>query len=82
MMSITQELYQKIETLPPESLTDLAQYIEFLRFKTDQAADAPVAQRPLRLVKLRGLLKGYDFSPELLAETRHVTTLVVDANQR
>ena len=41
MMSTTQELYQKIETLPPESLTDLAQYIEFLRFKTNRVNDAP-----------------------------------------
>ena len=63
MMSTTQELYQKIETLPPESLTDLAQYIEFLRFKTNRVTDAPTLQRPMHLVKLRGLLKVYDFSP-------------------
>lgn len=69
-MSTTQELYQKIETLPPESLTDLAQYIEFLHFKTNRVTDAPTIQKPLRLVKLRGLLKGYDFSSDLLAETR------------
>ena len=63
-----QQLYEQIRDLPQESLPELARYIEFLRFK---ARTAPTtAQRPLRIIKLGGLLKGYDFSPELLAEVR------------
>jgi hypothetical protein len=51
---------------------ELAKFIEFLRFKADKtkpgAEDAD--ERPFRPVKLGGLLEGYDFSPEFIAEAR------------
>lgn len=33
----TQEIYEQIESLPQESLADLAEYIEYLRFKLGKA---------------------------------------------
>ena len=65
-----QQIYEQIGSVPPESLSDLADYIEFLRFKVHRAATQPEPAFPLRIIRLRGLLKEYDFSPELLAEAR------------
>lgn len=53
--------YEQIQELPQESLPELARYIEFLRFKT-RTSTAMRPTSPVRIVKLRGLLKGYDFS--------------------
>lgn len=67
-----QDIYQQILELPQESLVELAEFIEFLRFKADKteprAEDAE--KRPFCPVKLKGLLKGYDFSPGFIAEGR------------
>jgi hypothetical protein len=65
-----QQLYEQIQNLPQESLLELARYIEFLRFKAGEAQPKAETVSPLRVVKLGGILKGYDFSPELLAEAR------------
>ncbi|MFN8443864.1 MAG: DUF2281 domain-containing protein [Caldilineaceae bacterium] len=66
-----QEIYRQIKTLPPDSLEDLAIYLEFLRFKTHKTEAPSIPPKTsLRIVNLRGMLKGYDFSPELLAEAR------------
>ena len=66
-----QTIIEQIKVLPPESLDDLAFYVEFLRFKA-RSAKAPTTtpSERLRVVNLRGLLAGYDFSPEFLAEAR------------
>lgn len=64
------KIYEQIQTLPEESLLELTRYIEFLRFKTRKPKAKSRATRPLRIVKLEGLLKGYDFSPEFIAEAR------------
>jgi len=63
-------IFEQIKTLPNDSLDELATYVEFLRFKARKAGDVEPVELPLRVIKLRGLLKGYDFSPEVLAETR------------
>jgi hypothetical protein len=65
-----QDIYQQILELPQESLVELAKFIEFLRFKAGESATETKAEKPLRIIKLGGLLKGYDFSPELIAEAR------------
>lgn len=65
-----QQIYEQIQDLPEESLSDLAKYIEFLRFKAHTTTTDKGAEKPLRIIKLRGLLKGYDFSPEFIAEAR------------
>jgi hypothetical protein len=41
-----------------------------LRFKAGESATEAKAEKPLRIIKLKGLLKGYDFSPEFIAEAR------------
>jgi hypothetical protein len=66
----TQQLFEQIKALPSDSLSELATYIDFLRFKTGQEANSKSAERRLRVVKLRGVLKDYDFSPQELAEAR------------
>lgn len=72
-MALTQKLQQEILELPQESLPELEKFIEFLRFKTkphrkqkteDEKLDTTVVRN------LHGILKGYDFSPEFIAEAR------------
>ncbi len=74
MIMTHQEIYQQISELPQESLADLAKYIEFLRFKADKSSseteEEAEEEKPLRIIKLGGLLEGYDFSPEFIAEAR------------
>ncbi len=65
-----QTIIEQIKVLPPESLDDLASYVEFLRFKAYSTKAITPPSEKLRVVNLRGLLAGYDFSPEFLAEAR------------
>ena len=65
-----QDIYQQILELPQESLVELAKFVEFLRFKAGKLATEAKAEKPLRIIKLKGLLAGYDFSPEFIAEAR------------
>lgn len=65
-----QNIIEQIKFLPPESLDDLASYVEFLRFKARSTKALTTPSEKLRVVNLRGLLEGYDFSPEFLAEAR------------
>jgi len=65
-----QDICQQIAELPQESLVELAKFIEFLRFKAGESATETKAEKPLRIIKLGGLLEGYDFSPEFIAEAR------------
>ncbi len=65
-------IIEQIKELPPESLEDLASYVEFLRFKAQRGEEAKPDEKRLTIVKLGGILKGYDIdvSPESLAEAR------------
>jgi len=65
-----QGICQQIEELPQESLVDLVKYIEFLRFKADGAKKGKQVKKPVHIRDLEGLLEGYDFSPEFIAEAR------------
>lgn len=56
--------------MPKDSLDDLADYLEFLRFKAQKTEESEATEERLRIVKLGGILKGYDVSPEHLAEVR------------
>ena len=70
-VSVTyQDIYQQILELPQESLVDLSRYVEFLRFKADGANKGKQAKEPVHIRDLEGLLEGYDFSPEFIAEAR------------
>jgi hypothetical protein len=65
-----QDIYQQILELPQESLVELAKFIEFLRFKADGAGEEKQTRKPVHIRDLEGLLEGYDFSPEFIAEAR------------
>jgi hypothetical protein len=60
----------KSSTSPQENLLDLAEYIEYWRFKASKVKKPAESSTTLRIINLEGLLKGYDFSPELIAEAR------------
>jgi hypothetical protein len=74
MATTTQDMamriYEQARQLPPESLNDLTQYVEFLRFKVKAEEESSQVSNNLRIVKLRGLLRGVDVSPETLAAAR------------
>ncbi len=65
-----QDIYQQILELPQERLVDLSRYIEFLRFKADGTNKGKQAKKHVHIRDLEGLLEGYDFSPEFIAEAR------------
>jgi hypothetical protein len=71
---LAQRIYEQIQELPEESLLELSRYLEFLRFKARKPKAKPASKEQplstLKIVKLEGLLKGYDFSPEFIAEAR------------
>ncbi len=71
---LAQKIYKQIQDLPEENLTELAKFVEFLRFKatptTTRRGTKATRPRPLKVVKLGGILRGHDFPPELLAEAR------------
>jgi len=70
-VALAEKLQQEILELPQETLPELERYIEFLRFKSrPQKTRKAETNPPLRIVNLRGILKGYDFSPEYIAEAR------------
>lgn len=66
----TQRIIEQIKGLPPESLDDLATYVDFLRFRSQSLNAKSTAPDKLRVVNLRGVLRGFDFSPEFVAEAR------------
>lgn len=67
-----QTIIEQIKVLPPESLDDLASYVEFLRYRVRRGEETKPAEERLTIVKLGGILQGYDVdvSPESLAEAR------------
>ena len=72
-VALTQRLQQEILELPQESLPELEKFIEFLRFKSKPRRTKKTQEEKLDTTaarSLHGILKGYDFSPEFIAETR------------
>ena len=64
------KIYEQVNDLPEESLEELSKYIDFLKFKVHASAAEEQPSPPLRIITLGGLLTGYDFSPEFVAEAR------------
>lgn len=67
--NLIESIYEQAHRLPPDSLLELAKYVEYLQFK----ASGHVTQVPVNgdvLHRLDGILEGYDFYPELLAAAR------------
>ena len=78
--ALAQQIYEQARQLPAESLEGLAQYVEFLMYKSgdrDRKIDVEPVDKSLLIVKLGGILEGYDIdvSPEKLAEVRRVMSL-------
>jgi hypothetical protein len=70
-VTLAEKLQQEILELPQEALPELETFMEFLRFKAKPRKSKKVETNPpLKIVNLRGILKGYDFSPEFIAEAR------------
>ena len=65
-----EDIYQKILELPQETLPDLAEYVEFLRFRANRSHEEKQVPKPVHIKDLEGILDGYDFSPEFIAEGR------------
>ncbi len=60
-----QKVYRALEELPPESFEELAEFLDFLKFKYER-------KRPGKIAVLGGLWKGLDFdvSDEEIRELR------------
>ena len=65
-----QEIQQQINALPPESLPELSNFVNYLLFKLQKTKTRKKKTKPLKIVDLEGIAEGCDFSPELLAEAR------------
>jgi|YNPNPStandDraft_1061719.scaffolds.fasta_scaffold11623_7 hypothetical protein len=52
-----------LDELPPEHLHDVQQFLDFLRFKSQEGAEESA-------VALGGLLEGYHFDEEKIAQAR------------
>ena len=69
-------LYQAIDELPENTLIELARFIEFLQFKSQRDAQAnedtaTEGKPPFNPVYFpEGILRGYEFSPEFIADAR------------
>jgi len=72
-VALAEKIQQEILELPQETLPELEKFIEYLRFKAKprkkKAALEPPYD-PTDAIRLDGLLKGYDFSPEFIKEAR------------
>lgn len=72
-MALVQKIQQEVLELPQETLPELERFIEFLRFKTKSRKKKATIEPPFDptdAIRLDGLLKGYDFSPEFIKEAR------------
>ena len=69
-IALAEKLQQEILELPQETLPELERFIEFLRFKAKPRNPKKAETNPPQDRKLGGILKGYDFSPEMIAEAR------------
>jgi hypothetical protein len=58
-----EQIIHILDELPPEGLREVQQFFDFLRFKARERADEPA-------VALGGLLDGYRFTAEEIAQAR------------
>ena len=64
-----QKIIETLDILPGDSLTTVAEFVDFLRAKAIGRPSAPVAQ-PAKDAKLGGLWSGVAFSETEIAEAR------------
>jgi len=58
-----EQIIHTLDVLPPESLREVQQFLDFLRFKSQQRTREPA-------IALGGLLEGYRFTEEDIAQAR------------
>ncbi len=58
-----EQIIYMLDRLPPESLREVQQFLDFLRFKSQEQAREPA-------IALGGLLNGYRFTEEDIAQAR------------
>ena len=64
IQAVTKEqIIYTLDELPPESLREVQQFLDFLRFKSRKRANEPA-------VAIGGLLEGYRFTDEDIAQAR------------
>ena len=64
IQAVTKEqIIDALDELPPESLREVQKFLEFLRFKSQEQARKPA-------VALGGLLEGYRFTAQDIAQAR------------
>ncbi len=66
----SKQVTETIKTLPAESMDELAAFVEYLKYKYQRQSAIKRRRKMTRLKDLHGILKGYDFSPEKIAEAR------------
>jgi hypothetical protein len=76
IQAVTKEqIIHTLDVLPPESLREVRQFLDFLRFKSQEQADEPA-------VALGGLLEGYRFTEKDIAQARREMWGRVDGSAR
>ena len=69
-----QQVAESIKSLPEEGQGELASFLEYLRFKYQSQTGKHRSRGKVKQIKdLKGILKGYDFSPELISQVRRET---------
>ncbi len=61
------EIQKALDELPPENISQVARFINHLRFKAQPSADSPLAKKNSTP---GGLWKGISFTEEEIAEAR------------
>jgi len=61
---IKEQIIYTLDELPSESLREVQQFLDSLRFKIGKEANEPA-------VAIGGLLEGYSFTDEDIAQARH-----------
>jgi len=58
-----EQIIHLLDELPPDSLYEVQQFLDFMRFRSQQQAHEPA-------VAIGGLLEGYRFTAEDIAQAR------------
>ena len=69
-MMTARQISEVIKNLPREGQNELANYLDYLRFKYKVKQSRPRRTKKLHLKDLKGKLKGYDVSRQVIDQTR------------
>lgn len=69
-MLTARQISETLKNLPREGQNELANYLEYLRFKYKVKSKRPRHAKKLALKDLKGKLKGYDVSGAAIDQTR------------